>query len=88
MIDTRRGMFAVLFETRDYAVIGELRADGGFTAKYRVPADLRAGQTHVVRLLMRRSLLEAYLDDRFLLCYSLPGSRGSDLSGGLYGTMG
>jgi len=79
----RRGLFiecgknsgvAVLLDSRGAAELGPLQADGtGFKAEKRVDREVRFGQSHRFRLLLKQSLIEFYLNDVLIECFSLPG---------------
>lgn len=67
---------AILIETRGHVQIGDffLKGYGGIPDFWPVslhPADFRANQWIAFRLLLRRGLLELYLDDKLVQCYSL-----------------
>jgi hypothetical protein len=67
---------AVLAQTRGCTEIGPLRDAQGrtrFVADDALPLGVQDGAKCSFRLLVRRSLLEFYLDDRLVQCYSLPG---------------
>ena len=94
----RRGLYiecgadsgsAILINTAGLAELGSMKADGsGFKAVKRVDRKMAFGTPAAFRLLLRDSLLEFYLDDILIECFSLPavatgrigliGGRGSD----------
>ena len=64
---------ALMAQTRGWTEIGPLQ--GGrqsFVADDALPLGIADGVNHSFRLLVRQSLLEFYLDDRLVQCYSLP----------------
>jgi hypothetical protein len=67
---------ALLAQTRGYTEIGPLRGGGQgrgrFVADDALPLGIGDGVSSSFRLLVRQSLLEFYLDDRLVQCYSLP----------------
>jgi hypothetical protein len=67
---------ALLAQTRGWTEIGPLRGGRGgrpsFVAKDALPLGIADGVKCSFRLLVRQSLLEFYLDDRLVQCYSLP----------------
>jgi len=71
---------AFLMETRGRTVIGELTDHGSFKGLNETERGLCAGARHHVKILMRYSLAELYLDGKLVQCYSLPDD--------LDGTMG
>jgi len=55
--------------------IGSMQADGaGFAVKSRVDRELSLRPAARFRLLMKYSLVEFYLDDHLIQCWSVPGS--------------
>jgi hypothetical protein len=80
----RRGFFfecadkngaAALFDANGIAELGTMRSDGsGFAAEKRVDRAVRFGAPARVRFLLKGSLLELYLDDVLIECFSLPGN--------------
>lgn len=72
---------AFLMETRGRTAIGPLSIDGSFLARQVVASGCVAQVWQRALVLMRRSLIELYLDDRLIQCYSLP--RAMDGSFGL-----
>jgi hypothetical protein len=79
----RRGLFiecgknsgvAALLDSRGAAELGPLQADGtGFKAEKRVDREVPFGQSPRFRLLLKQSLIEFYLNDVLIECFSLPG---------------
>ena len=64
---------ALLVGAAGVAEIGAMRADGsGFKAESRVDREMSFGQPARFRLLLKGSLIELYLDDVLIDCYSLP----------------
>ena len=66
------GRFALLMESRGRTVLGRLGDGGDFTADYVAELGAAPGAVHRARLLARRSLVELYMDDLLVQCYSLP----------------
>lgn len=69
-----KGRYGFLMETRGRTAIGELTEAGSFVASDAVEIGAVPGVWHHVRLLARFSLVELYLDDRLVQCYSLPAA--------------
>jgi hypothetical protein len=64
---------AILVDHAGITELGPMRVDGtGFTAEHRIDREWRYGATVGFRLLVRESLIEFYLDDLLIQCYSLP----------------
>ena len=64
---------AILIHAAGITEVGPMRADGtGFKAEQRVDREWKFGQTARFRLLLKGSLLELYMDDLLMHCYSLP----------------
>lgn len=64
---------AILVQAGGLTELGPMRADGtGFKAEHRIDREWKFGPTVRFRLLLKGSLLEFYLDDLLLQCYSLP----------------
>jgi len=64
---------AMLVGVDGVSELGPIAADGsGFKCEKRVDREMRFGETARLRLLLKRSLLEFYLDDILIECYSLP----------------
>lgn len=80
--EPRRGLYvecqggggaAVLLDSAGRAEIGPCRSDlGGFGAEEKVDREMSFGRPARFRLLVKHSLLEFYLDDILIECYSLP----------------
>ena len=80
--EDRRGLYiectggagaAVLFDSAGKAEIGPIQPDGkGFKAEEKVDRETTFGQPAKFRLLVKHSLIEFYLDDVLIECYSLP----------------
>jgi len=80
--EDRRGLYvectgdldaAVLLDGAGKAEIGPIRPDGtGFEAEEKVDRETTFGRPARFRLLVKHSLLEFYLDDVLIECYSLP----------------
>jgi len=78
----RRGLYvecgdksgaAVLFGAKGIAELGPMKADGsGFSAEKKVDREMTYGKPAKLRLLLKWSLLEVYLDDVLIECFSLP----------------
>ena len=65
---------AILIRAGGITELGPMRADGtGFKAEQRVDREWNYGQAARFRLLLKGSLIEFYLDDLLIQCYSLPG---------------
>jgi hypothetical protein len=64
---------AILVGPKGVTQFGAIQANGsGFKAADRVDRELPFGPTADFRLLMKHSLLEFYLNDHLIQCYSLP----------------
>ena len=64
---------AIFVGPRGVTQIGPLAGDGsGFTVEQRVDREMPVGTSARFRLLVKHSLLEFYLDDVLMHCYSLP----------------
>jgi len=80
----RRGLFiecaknsgvGVLLDSRGVAELGPMQGDGtGFQVEKRVDREMTWGPSARFRLLLKRSLLEFYLDDILIECFSLPAA--------------
>jgi len=78
----RRGLYiqcttdsgsAILIDSNGKAELGSMKSDGsGFKAEKRVDRDMVFGRPATLRLLLKQSLLEFYLDDILIECFSLP----------------
>jgi len=78
----RRGLYiecgagggsAVLINAAGLAELGPMKADGsGFRAEKKIDREMTFGKEARFRLLVRRSLVEFYLDDILIECFSLP----------------
>ena len=69
--DEGAGM-AILVHASGVTEFGPMRSEGaGFHAEHRVDREWRFGPTVRFRLLLKGSLLEFYLDDLLMQCYSL-----------------
>lgn len=65
---------AILLGNDGRAELGQVMADGtGFKAEKTVDREMEFGAPSTFRLLLRGVLLEVYLDDVLIECYSLPG---------------
>jgi hypothetical protein len=74
----------ILIDDRGRAEIGPIQSDGtGLVAEERVDRQWAFGQPTRFRLLLKLSLVEFYLDDILIECYSLPQD-----SGGRIGLIG
>jgi len=79
----RRGLYiecardagsAILVDPQGLAELGPMRVDGtGFKAEKRVNREMTFGKPARFRLLLKGALLEFYLDDVLIECFSLPG---------------
>ncbi|MBM4039024.1 MAG: hypothetical protein FJ290_10980 [Planctomycetes bacterium] len=64
---------AILVNAKGIAEIGPMAADGsGFKAESRIDREMAFGPAPRFRLLLRHSLLEFFLNDILIQCYSLP----------------
>ena len=64
---------AILVHAGGITEVGPMRADGtGFKAEQRVDREWNYGARAHFRLLLQDSLIEFYLDDLLMQCYSLP----------------
>ena len=64
---------AILVHVGGVTEFGSLQADGtGFKSEHRVDPEMRTGSTARFRLLLKGSLIEFYLNDLLIECYSLP----------------
>ena len=80
--EDRRGLYvectgsvgaAILLDDAGKAEIGPIQPDGtGFGAEEKVDREMAFGQTARFRLLAKHSLIEFYLNDILIECYSLP----------------
>jgi len=78
----RRGLYvecrnqvggAILFDSKGRAALGTTKADAvEFKAEKTVDREIAFGKPARVRLLLKHSLLECYLDDFLIECFSLP----------------
>jgi hypothetical protein len=92
----RRGLYvecgkdsgaAILVNAAGGTELGTMRADGsGFKAEKRVDREMAFGKPAKSRLLLKHSLLEFYLDDILIECFSLPQNATGQM--GLIGTDG
>ena len=65
---------AILIHAGGRCDLGLMKPDGsGFQAEKQVDRELDFGRSPTFRLLLKRSLLEFYLNDILIECYSLPG---------------
>jgi hypothetical protein len=81
---TRRGLYiecgkdsgvAILLNAAGAAELGPMRGDGlGCKAEKAVDREMTFGKPARFRLLLKHSLLEFYLDDILIECFSLPQS--------------
>jgi hypothetical protein len=82
---------AILIHAGGIVELGPMRSDGtGFKAENRVDRQWKFGPAGRFRLLLKGSLLEFYLDDLLIQCYSLPSAPGGKiglLSGGEAGAL-
>ncbi len=80
----RRGLYvecgkdqgsAILINAAGLAELGPMNADGtGFKAEKRIDRQMPFRRPAAFRLLLKQSLLEFYLDDILIECFSLPAS--------------
>ena len=79
---------AILIDERGAAQLGPMKADGsGFKAEKKVDREMTFAKSAGFRLLLRHSLLEFYLDDILIECFSLP-ARGTGRVGLIRGDDG
>lgn len=73
-IEHGKGMgTAILFKSEGRAELGSMAADGtGFRPEKTVDREMRFGEPAEFRLLLQDALMEIYLDDFLIECYSLP----------------
>ena len=65
---------AILVRVGGVSELGPMRGDGsGFKCEKRVDREIDFGKQPSFRLLLKHSLLEFYLNDVLIECYSLPG---------------
>ena len=65
---------AILVRAGGVSELGPMRGDGaGFKCEKRVDREMDFGKQPLFRLLLKHSLLEFYLNDVLIECYSLPG---------------
>ena len=93
----RRGLYvecgkesgsAILVDGRGAAQLGPMKADGsGFKAEKKADREMTFARPARFRLLLRHSLLEFYLDDILIECFSLP-ARGTGRVGLIRGGDG
>jgi hypothetical protein len=70
---TPRDGSAILFDAQGRAELGGMRLDGtAFQAEKTVDRQMDFGGSARLRLCLQRSLLEVYLDDILIECFSLP----------------
>jgi len=66
---------AILVDADGIAELGPMQADGsGFSCEKQVNREVSFGNSPAFRLLLKHSLLEFYLDDILIECFSLPGN--------------
>ena len=66
---------AILIRSDGSAELGDIRADGaGYKVTFSEDRKMAFGQPAKFRLLLQQSLLEFYLDDILIECFSLPKS--------------
>ncbi len=64
---------AIMVDANGVAELGPMKADGsGFESEKRVDREMSFGEPVAFRLLLEHSLLEFYLDDILIECFSLP----------------
>ena len=64
---------AIMVDANGAAELGPMKADGsGFEAEKQVDREMSFGKSAAFRLLLENSLLEFYLDDILIECFSLP----------------
>lgn len=69
-----KGGIGVLLDFKGVAELGPIQADGsGFKAARKVDRDMTFGRPARFRLLLKHLLMEFYLDDILIACFSLPG---------------
>jgi len=64
----------IMLETRQLTEFGSMddNVKGYFDPFFRINTGIEPGKSHYFRLLLRRTMLELYLDDRLIQCYSFP----------------
>ena len=62
----------IMLETRDCTEIATMNNNGAFTQVYTAETGIEHGKKHSFRLLLRKTMLEFYLDDMLIQCHSLP----------------
>jgi len=66
---------AILIGANDLADLGSMQADGSeFTSEKQVDREMTFGKPASFRLILKHSLLEFYLDDILIECFSLPAN--------------
>jgi hypothetical protein len=66
---------AILTRAGGRCELGEIKADGsGWKAEYVVDREMDFGRTPAFRLVLKKCLLEFYLNDIMIDCYSLPAA--------------
>ena len=61
-----------MMETRGCMELATMNRKGAFAPIYRAETGIEHGKKHSFRLLIRRTMLEFYLDDMLIQCHSLP----------------
>ena len=69
----KQGGTGIVMQTRGRTEIGQVDdpARGSFAPRHRFDIGIEPGRRHGFRLLMRRTMIELYLDDKLVLCHSL-----------------
>ena len=62
----------IMLETRGCMELAAMNSKGAFAPIYRAETGIENGKKHSFRLLIRRTMLEFYLDDMLIQCHSLP----------------
>jgi hypothetical protein len=66
---------AVLIDGEGVTKLGKMKGDGtGFVVEKQVDREMQFGDSARFRMLLKHSLLEFYLDDILIECFSLPAS--------------
>jgi len=62
----------IILETRGCTEIATIDNNASFTLVHRAEIGIEPGKAHPFRLLLRRTMLEFYLDNLLVQCHSLP----------------
>jgi hypothetical protein len=64
----------IMFETRGLTELATMNGQGAFSPIHSTEIGIEEGRKQTFRLLLRRTMMEIYLDDRLVQCHSLPGN--------------